>query len=436
MTGKRLHLKRAREAAGYTQESLAAALGVSEQTVRNWEAGRATPLRGIQPRLAMLLNVTREDLSAMLSGKRSGALAAADASIVAPTAPAGASDAHHCAGGLLVSAADESSEFLHWVEKQDVGALSIEGIHDDLRLISATYLKFSKVSTVPLFLRAKAVRERCFELLRTGHRTPSVGRDLYSAAGWALALLGWMTVDFGGPEIAKKHLRTAWGCAERADDRTLRAWVRATQHTACFWQEDYDTAAKHAEDGLRYAESDSARLFLASARALDLARGGHVERSRAALRSAEAAADAGAADVSGSAGMAGPFRCSVGRAGGLWSDAYLAQNEPERALEHSSVALAEFQRTAPNSRNQGSERMVRCQVIKSHLTLGNFDLALDEMQAISVTPSQYRVGPLVRRVREIHELSQSIMDRSPRLAELRSVSAEFRPDSALKQLSN
>ncbi|MGW5743711.1 helix-turn-helix transcriptional regulator [Amycolatopsis sp. NPDC003861] len=433
MAGRRHRLQQVRKAAGFTQETLAFALGVSPQTVRNWEVGRFDPHPEHFAALALQLNVTSDYLAELLYGSPYTEASAPNPGIVASATLVRVPGAERYSGGLLMSAADESSEILQWIERQDAGALTIEQLHDDLRKISAEYLK---VSTVPLFLRVKAIRDRALELLSSGHRSPSASRDLYSAAGWSLALLGWMTVDLGDPEFAEKHLRAAWACAERADEKSLRAWVRATQHTACFWQEEYERAAEYAEKGLQYAESDSAKLFLSSAHALDLARGGRIESSRLALRIAVEAADDGAADFEGTSGMLGPFQCSLGRAGGFWSDAYLAQNEAETSLGYSARALAEFQRTAKDSRNRGSERMVRCQVVKSHLLLGNFDLALDEMEQIWLTSSQHRVGPLVQRVGEIAKLSRSIEDSSPELADIRSLSADFRPDSALKQLSN
>lgn len=56
--------------------------------------------------------------------------------------------------------------------------------------------------------------------------------------------------------------------------------------------------------------------------------------------------------------LSGPFACSVGRAGGFWSDAYLALGDAVSALSYADDAVASFEATPVNVRNFGSERTV------------------------------------------------------------------------------
>jgi transcriptional regulator with XRE-family HTH domain len=63
---KRVRLARARKAAGYTQESFAEALGVDRSTVARWEAGDHEPLPYLRPKMARLLDVSREELNELL----------------------------------------------------------------------------------------------------------------------------------------------------------------------------------------------------------------------------------------------------------------------------------------------------------------------------------------------------------------------------------
>jgi hypothetical protein len=42
--------------------------------------------------------------------------------------------------------------------------------------------------------------------------------------------------------------------------------------------------------------------------------------------------------------VGGPFTCSVGRAGGLWSDAQLALGEAEDALSYANEAISIFEK--------------------------------------------------------------------------------------------
>jgi hypothetical protein len=308
----------------------------------------------------------------------------------APYSTAGLSDD-------LIDAGDESISLLTLAEESNVGELTVEQLHADIERIAQSYLK---VPTKPLFQRTKAVRDRAFKLL-SGRQPPQQTRDLYAAAGWAITLLGWMSVDLGRPDIAESHTRTAWACAEAADFDELRAWVRATQHTAAFWQDDFGRAAEFAQDGLRYAEGTSA-LFLASAAAVDLGRIGRLDEAREALDAAKrTTVNASVAD------LGGPFRCTPERAEGLWSDAHLALGETKYTLQHADRGVALFEAAPHALRNYGSERMVRLQQVKGRLEIGELDGAVEALRPVLAIPPEYRVRPLIHRVSEIAALLRS-----------------------------
>jgi transcriptional regulator with XRE-family HTH domain len=63
---RRAGLAAARKAAGFSQEALAARLGVERSTVYRWESGETLPLPILRPGLAKLLQVADERLSALL----------------------------------------------------------------------------------------------------------------------------------------------------------------------------------------------------------------------------------------------------------------------------------------------------------------------------------------------------------------------------------
>lgn len=108
--------------------------------------------------------------------------------------------------------------------------------------------------------------------------------ELCATAGWSLTVLPWISVDLDRADATEDHTRDAWMRAERADHNALHAWVRATQHTASFWQEDYVTAARYAADGLNYTGAGTTRLLLSSALALDLARAGDTDAFATLIR--------------------------------------------------------------------------------------------------------------------------------------------------------
>ncbi len=66
MTIRRIRLTQRREAAGFSQESLAKLLGVNRTTVQRWENGQSEPRQLHRPKLARALGVTRAELEQMI----------------------------------------------------------------------------------------------------------------------------------------------------------------------------------------------------------------------------------------------------------------------------------------------------------------------------------------------------------------------------------
>ncbi|MFK4090336.1 hypothetical protein ACI2LF_39870 [Kribbella sp. NPDC020789] len=295
----------------------------------------------------------------------------------------------------LGRAGDESIALLTFAEESNVGDLTVEQLHADIERISQLYLR---TPTKPLFERSRAVRDRAFVLL-AGRQSPKQSRDLYAAAGWAITLLAWMSVDLGHPEVAESHARTAWACAEAADHNELRGWIRATQHTAAFWQDEFDRAADHAQDGLQYATGTS-RLFLASALAVDLARAGRFDEGRQALAAAQEVPCMPSIPELG-----GPLLCTPERAEGFWANAQLALGDAHETLIHADRSVARFEARPHALRNPGSERMVRLQQVTAHLTLGELDGAIAAIEPVLDTALEYRVRPLIHRMGEVAALT-------------------------------
>jgi DNA-binding XRE family transcriptional regulator len=67
VSGKRRTLAQRRKVVGYTQEQLAAVLGVERTTVVRWEAGETTPQPWCRPKLAKALAVSVDELDTMLA---------------------------------------------------------------------------------------------------------------------------------------------------------------------------------------------------------------------------------------------------------------------------------------------------------------------------------------------------------------------------------
>jgi hypothetical protein len=314
----------------------------------------------------------------------------------------------------LINAGDESIALLSFAEESNVGELTVEQLQADIERIAQSYLR---TPTRPLFAKSRAIRDRAFGLL-AGNQSPGQSRDLYSAAGWAITLLAWMSTDLGRPDIAEGHTRTAWACAEAADHDVLRGWIRATQHTAAFWQEDFSRAAAYAEDGLRYAAGTS-RLFLASAASVDLARAGRPDKARELLDLARTLAVRPAESEPG-----GVLICTPERAEGLWADTHLAFGDAQRTADQADHSVALFEAAPYALRNLGSERMARLQQAKARLLLGELDGALEAVEPVLQTQMEYRVRPLIQRLAEVAALT-SPYARSPKGRMLRERIAEY-----------
>ncbi|MFI5690502.1 hypothetical protein ACIA58_01570 [Kribbella sp. NPDC051586] len=327
----------------------------------------------------------------------------------------------------LIDAGDESITLLSFAEQSNVGELTVEQLQADIERITQSYLR---TPTRQLFATSRAIRDRAFGLL-AGNQSPRQSRDLYSAAGWAITLLAWMSVDLGRPDIAESHTRTAWACAEAADHDVLRGWIRATQHTAAFWQDDFARAAEYAEDGLRYA-AGTARLFLASAASVDLARAGRTNKARELLEMAQTLTVRQAGSEPG-----GIFVCTPERAGGLWTDTYLAFGEAHQTAEHADHSVALFEAAPYALRNVGSERMARLQQAKARLILGELDGALEAVEPVLDTQPEYRVRPLIQRLAEVAALTAPF-GRSAKTRLLRDRVVEFtqRPDLTARSTTN
>ncbi|MGH3430617.1 MAG: helix-turn-helix domain-containing protein [Pseudonocardiaceae bacterium] len=414
-----------RSRAGLSLAELGAAAHVARGYVHLIEHGQRWPSRSVAAALDSSLSAEGTLLAVW---EATDITVQANRTAVAALRPSAATTGD--AEAVLVSAADESVRFLAWAETSNIGDLTLEQMHSDLRWTARNYLK---VPTLPLFARVRTIRDRAFGLL-AGRQRPDQSRDLYMAAGWALTLLAWMSTDLGRPDAADAHARAAWVCADNAGHHGLRAWVRASQHTAAFWENRFLDAARYAEDGLRYATTGSAEAFLASAQALDLAKVGHVDNARTALGRARHATEVVEQTCDE---LAGPFTCSVDRAGGFWSDVYLALGQPTDALAEADSAVAVFEQVPIEWRNPGSERMARIEQVRAHLVLSQLDGAYEALAPVLDTSPEYRVRPLMQRLGEVHTQVVTCEQRDePLLCTMREAITVFREQAAVAELTS
>lgn len=416
-----LELAALRARAGLSLAELGAAAHLARGYIHHIEHGRRWPSRTVAAALDSSLNGGGA-LLALWEAANNAVLPDRTAAVAPTTGSQQIADADP----VLVSAtaAEESARFLAWAETSNIGDLTLEQMHSEVQWIAHNYLK---VPTLPLFTRARTIRDGAFGLL-AGRQRPDQSRDLYTVAGWALTMLAWISTDLGWPDAADTHARAAWVCADNADHHGLRAWVRATQHTAAFWKGRFLDAARYAEDGLRYAATGSAEAFLSSAWALDLAKAGQISDACTALARARDATEVVEQRYDD---LAGPFTCSADRAGGFWSDVYLALGQPVNALTEADRAVAAFELVPVEQRSHGSERMARVQQVRAHLALSQLDGAYETLAPVLDTSPEYRVRPLVQHLGEVHTQAATCKQSDePTLCAMRDAITAFREQSS------
>ncbi|MEG8183450.1 helix-turn-helix domain-containing protein [Nocardia terpenica] len=399
-----------REATRQSPLEFARAVGVTKRTLQLWESGETSSVREASKRLlyGVLESASNDVQQRFWSGL---------ARLSAPESSTQSTDVD-----VLFDTADESAALLPWAETTNVGPLTIKDLRSNLQLVTREYLKSP---TLPLFRRVVEARNRAVELLQ-GRQRPQQSIELYGIAGWSMTILGWMTTDLGRPDIADRHLRAAWALADNADDNELRGWICAARNTAAAWRGDYQDAADAAIEGLQLAGAGTAVLILSSAAAIDLARLGRIADSNSALQQARDVA-AQFVDEPQRDTFAGPFSCSLERAEGYWAETALVNGDATRSVEFATAAIELFEDAGPVLRNLGSERMVRCQLIKAHIVLGDLDIALTQLgEVANATPVEHRVGPLVQRVDEIAQLARSTAGSAPGAVQIGESAADFR----------
>ncbi|MBX9387324.1 tetratricopeptide repeat protein [Streptomonospora nanhaiensis] len=292
-----------------------------------------------------------------------------------------------------------SAEFLRDLDRSGPGEMTIEQMAADLRGIAFRYLR---EPTPPLLVGLGQIRDEAREHLTR----PGVvrRRDLLVLAGWSMALMGWMSVDMGRPDLAGTHARAAWMCGEAADHDGLRAWTCKTWQMVEYWAQRRPQAAAHTERGAIYADraGGGAALIMLSALALDYARLGREDDALTTLNRARDAAER--LTPTGDTDLGGPMSCTPERAVGYWADTYLVLGHSKEALALADEAVAASESAPGAVRNMGTERMMRCHQAIAHLQQRDLDAAQHALARVLVTPPELRAAPLRLRMHDITAL--------------------------------
>jgi hypothetical protein len=321
----------------------------------------------------------------------------------------------------LAAAAEESATFGEWAETANAARFSVEQLTADVRNLAFGYLTGPPV---PVFLGARAVRDKAAALLR-GHSAPGRSSDLYALAGYACTLLAWISGDLGQLGAADTHGRTAWLCADLADSDELRAWVLSTRSKTAFWDGRLAEAADLARAGSRLATSSSVAVLLAAQEADVAAEMGRPDEARRLLGSATEALDR----VTRTDTVGGLLSCGSARLGNYAAGVYVRTGQPDDALRETDAALAAYASGEP--RAHGTEMQLHVSRALVYLHTGALDGAAEALGPVLATPAEQRLATVAGRLSDVATVLEAApYDRSKDAIALRRAIADFRSHSA------
>jgi hypothetical protein len=300
----------------------------------------------------------------------------------------------------------------------------------DVRQLATDYLARPPLL---LFRPLSRLRAEVFDMLDRRQR-PGLLPPLYAVAGRLCALLAHASADLGHSYAAETHTRTAWLCADLADDDSLRAYVRWVQSNVAFWDGDYRRAAQIAHSGQRYATKGSNLLRLASQEARAWAACGETTEVERALALAARTRERPIVDD-----QAGVFRFDPGKAAYYASEVRLALGgtaNAQLAVQDATEALSLFEQAPEAHRSPEFVAAARLDLANAHLALSDLDSAAGQLRMVLRLPVESRTEPIVGRVTAAGEtLRSSKFTHSGLALELRDEIALFRAYPARRDLS-
>lgn len=248
MAVRRTELARVRKAAGYSQESLAEAMGVDRSTVVRWDAGTTEPFPYQQPKLARLLGVDTVTLRTLLYPSEIAVSAPTD---VQPWyAPIATEDDEL-----------EALELMRRVDASDVGdetLTSVESIVDELAIAYPT--------TPPQVLLARIRKHLGYvNRLFDGRKTLAEHQRLLVIGGWLSLLGATVHIDLNQEDAARARLKTAASLAKHAGHDEIRAWCYETEAWRVLTDGDYAQALELSEAGKALAPAGSSAAIQSTA---------------------------------------------------------------------------------------------------------------------------------------------------------------------------
>jgi hypothetical protein len=278
-----------------------------------------------------------------------------------------------------------------------VDADVLDQLDADVRQFAVDYLTRPPLA---LFRPLSALRTEVFDMLERRQR-PAVLPRLYGIAGRLCALLAHAGADLGHSYAAETHTRTAWLCADLAEDESLRGYVRWVQANVAFWDGDFRAAARIAHAGQEHAGGGSDLLRLASQEARAWAACGEGSEVEKALAVVAQQRGQTLPDDARPAHEVGVFRFEPGKAAYYSSEVRLALGGPANArlaVRDATEALRLFDQAPVAERSPEFDAAARLDLANAHLALSELDGAAGELRTVLTLPVENRTQPILGRM--------------------------------------
>lgn len=288
----------------------------------------------------------------------------------------------------VIAAARRAAQFGAWAERTGLGPVSIEMLLQQVRSLALDCLR---VPPADAALNAALLADEVYRLIRENHR-PGPAKQLYGIASQVSGILAWLSGDLGQLDAAALQARTAWACAELAEDPATLAWACVVASKTALWRSDLNGAIDFARRGAAIVAPGTAGVMLACQQADVYSQLGAASEARGAVRDALDAAD----HQRGVDPVGGLMECGPVRRLNYSSSARLEIGEADDALEDADGAL-ELCAGEPNA-GFGTVAQINITRCKAHLAAGRLDAADAALRPVLDLSVPRRLATLTSRL--------------------------------------
>ncbi|WP_370021743.1 XRE family transcriptional regulator [Planotetraspora sp. GP83] len=298
---------------------------------------------------------------------------------------------------LVMAAARDSADWIQRAEQTNVGPHTLDQFRSDIQRIVTLY---PNRPVGPTFAEVLHLRNRAFELIE-GRQHPDQTRDLYLITGVLCGILANASFDLGYLAEAETQARTAWLCADLADNNWLRSWTRGTQSLIAYWDDRPSDAVALARSAWDYTpESGTPQVRLAALEARAHARLRDASAAEDALRRADHAREAvtGDDEIGGMLVFPHAKQSFYAATCHLWLGGDQRFRQAERLA---AAAVGWYEATPPDRRRTGEQCLAMLDLAAARLALGEIEGAAEAVQSVLSTGSRRRTDSVTRRLRQL-----------------------------------